>query len=621
MSHFDFITFSSESFFTPASDDLPKFREKLQWCLFESKAPILVLEGHLDRTSQTIFPDETFLFDAMLERVRLIQACLVDLKMTDKMTVFLIGDHCMDLNFEFAMACEYRVAFRPNLLMGFAGLKYGLLPISFIFENELLRSLKARKTWSTNGAVLLQEFKQASLIDFFCEAESPDDFLASWIDQMLHKKQAKEGLRKKSSRLSASNAYPENRNNFKLDRVLDLSGVHLNQFLNWDAYWAKCKKGFVSAKEREDAEHILAYQFVKHVLSRPVTAKAFQHSLLKKIWPSSLKHSPRIKVLSICLETWLPPTQSLLQALRLGNHIFFYSSDAQSLRQQLGILVQRLFLIGQSSEIEKLWQENCHWFVGSEHLHTESKCIDIEWRSNGEVVYRIGEDCLELLRLQFGETPSDAGWCELPLSPSVLNPDLMHTAGTLSAGIIDTSGRRDLIQKAPVGFLVLNVYLEAIFLTCKALSVSWADLLECMEREGWSMIGREAFWERYVRLRYRFFSSVYEPENADLGQTGQTFKMSLWREVKENLQKQNFKSPSRDFSAYLSLSFAYLGAALSMTLVKQGYVRDSQEADLILCQTTGFPEKHGTPSYFVQRQGMKSVLRHMKEAFSQLELL
>ncbi len=621
MSHFDLITFSSESFFAPASDDLPKFREKLQWCLFESKAPVLVLEGHLDRTNQIIFPDETFLFDAMLERVRLIQACLIDLKMTDKMTVFLIGDHCMDLNFEFAMVCEHRVAFRPNLLMGFAGLKYGLLPISFIFENELLRSLKARKTWSTNGAILLQEFKQASLIDFFCEAESPDDFLASWIQLILQKRRSKGDLRKKSNSLSALSSSSEDQSNFKLGRVLDLSVVHLSQFLSWDTYWAKCKKGFVSVKEREDAERILAYQFVKHVLSRPVTAKAFQHSLLKKIWPSSLKHSPRIKVLSICLETWLPPTQSLLQALRLGNHIFFYSSDAQSLRQQLGILVQRLFLIGQSSEIEKLWQENCHWFVGSEHLHTEGKCIDIEWRSNGEVVYRIGEDRLELLRLQFGETPSDAGWCELPVSPTLVNSDLLHTARTLSAGIIDTSGRRDAMQKAPVGFLVLNVYLEAIFLTCKALNISWADLLECLEREGWSMIGREAFWERYVRLRYRFFSSVYEPEDADLGQKGQTFKMSLWREVKENLQKQNFKSPSRDFSAYLSLSFAYLGAALSITLAKQGYVRNSEEADLILCQTTGFPEKHGTPSYFVQRQGMKSVMRHMKEAFSQLELM
>lgn len=615
MSRFSHIKFSGDVFFSFDQNLFRNFELELYSALSQTETNVLVLEVIEASPSMPYFVTENCLLENLGDRLFSIQKCILSIISSSKTSIFLMGDNCFDLNFEIALACDYRIAFRSNILFGFPSLKYDRLPLFFTFRNELLRSLRVKKNWSRSWVTTVDELKSCGLIDFYCEARASSEFLQRWIDKQLPIHPSKKDAGFGQILANKLTLIPDLRIE---SSAVDSSGHRLLSGLkyDWDAYWAQCKKVFESWEDLLAALENLRHDYGVSCFRGNSRAKVFQHHSLNKIVPSSLSKRLALPLLTISLDAWLPPSESILQALRLGHHLYFYSFDGDSLRQQLGLIFQRLIALGQSGEVEKLWQENCHWFVGQERMHLLGKCIDIEWRFNGEVVFGLGGNKLELLRLLSAENFVETGWFESPrCSLKDVDSALLEAAQSVSAGIIFTENRPEPETAPTVAHLVRNVILEGMFWTCQSQHIGWSDLLESFEREGWTIIGREGFWEKYVRLRFKFFGDLYPGDTANLGQRGESFQFNLWKEFRQKLARQNFRSPSRELSAYLSLSFTYLASALSIELLEKNYVKSLEDSDVLLTQSLGFPEKHGTPSFFIKRQGLQSTKRHIAEAF------
>ncbi len=557
----------------------------------------------LEELSDKLFADE------LARRIFKFRRFLAALSKSDINVVYVANGHCFDQFFELASCCKFITCFNSQSKFGFREIAAEGFPAGGFFEREANRPSRVKEKWRSRPILTAAQALTEGVVEFFCDTKNWSQHLDTWIKS--HPKKFHQSEKLAFDMMSSEEPFKHQTKGKTFNEIeqawqREKKASDQAESSIWDYCWLiiKERKWF---EHEDDLDSLLSHIVAQFYLSDGYLSWAYINAT-KKESAAYFYDRDIPDTVYVDLNALAPPVSVLIKLLNSSVDVVLVGDDAK----YLSTILERSFLklekyLGSSSARE-LWNQHVSWFVG--RVECEDRPI-MSWAFDDFLSIRLKDEEVSLLQLEGNLLEAKSGYCEYVGDKQEIEgqPVFSSLCSLLVEGIIATSAISD--SKLPVSVWLRSLLIEEIIRLSSFRSKELESTVQLLAESGWGFASKEENWGRFLQTRYSSWASLDETNQyiSNFGPSRSSWNIGTWKvarlsvnKEKQNTQLWNVHKTNQHLALFCGL--------LSKLLEKEGLVSSLQEADKLCFYSFGFPEKLGTPSYFLKKQGLKRVLAY-----------
>lgn len=558
--------------------------------IFDSKQHnkiIILAQQHafIDETSDIeIELDSKLVLENLKNRIRLFRSILHKIKAHKWPIVYAGTNHCLDSNWELALACHYRVWFSsPQTKLGFSNMNSPYLPLGGVLEESsyLLESPK----------ISLEQAKRHKIIDYWGGEIYQLKEIFTWLRQHTKDRSI---LRTDSSIPSITSLKIDFLRELEKDWVKSKHAAISNtsNSINYIKTIDKSKPWFRSKNSHEE---FISYTFGRNII-RNITNRSLPNDFTGF---QEISGKPPSFSIYINCTNWFIPLNFLVTLLKTNIGIIFYSKEGKTLLSTLERIYFKLEHLPDKKILRDQWSNKVSWFVAE---HIASHCLsingnigdilEIEFRKSKltflEIVDPIRQEPCLLERLD-----QDEEQLQIP-------PEIQQFLAIIKKGVVFTNRSKFSI---PLSSWIRLVFLNELIRVSIESSREVDKFLALLRSDGWAFASSQEAWNYFLQTRQ-------SPKEGQIHKIDLLFPLQYvldlgkWKHVVSLVKNNNIKKKEQKnkiTEIHFSLFASYIGRAI----LKNGLVDNKRSAELLVEHSLGFPKKYGSLSHLIKFWGVR----------------
>jgi len=627
--HFYEIEFTSALLAKNARPEFEKFRATVLGYIAEGKrqqTPVRLLflqKGDLHESFGDWLHElgDDVLLDELYGRILGLRQLFAELRFANVFTVYGFAGNCFGTFFELALCCHRIYSFDSRALVGFPDMRLGLFPVAGVFQDLCQKFGWHRKTWEKHAVLTVAQAFELGLIRLATDALDWQDIIKRRLAKLSAPIITKEiNGRLATSRLGAAKNHAANSSDeasallAKALATIEASG-YLKETAppsrSWDLIWDLLKLKEKSM-DRFQLNVIVSYLSAKQLVSREFIS-ALGRSIKAGLPPRLRPPAITSYYVYIDADQLAPPAQTVRRLLESGYALCFLASETAVLQETLDLIYSRLERDPLAAKALEAWRRSVVWAIEAPETGKEDRLPLLSWTVDDRVRLKAGTAACELLRLAGNRGDAPAGWSELA-GPALNDVDALVAElpilKCLSDGIVPTAFVT--ADQVRLSTFLRSAFLEEIVEVAAHAAGGLGRVLEALRDTGWSVVGDEANWEHFLRLRQEIYAVPASAVAFAGFSVNRTWQLTSWREVRRQVKEK----AGGDMSNRMAVSHHF--AALCGLLAKQvaadaRRLAPAVHADIFVCEALGFPASLGTPLAFLETWGRVRVENYTRK--------
>ena len=502
------------------------------------------------------------LFDGVMDRVLLFRNLLSRL-MNFSRSIYMFDGHCVDENFEVALACGKIFCFNPEVSVGFRCFCYGGFPYLGVLENliltretsDFLLNIEERPVLSAREMVV------GGILDLAIRVDDANKFVSNWIaenGEIQGDRQARPSsvggrrfLRRRSRR-----------NIIELDRGSPIT--------------TGCLDFLRKLKGRDDVGNEIARISLRYLFSFRFHGDFFS---------SVEEYLPQYEAIYISVFGILPPADFLMRLIDSKLNLVFVAPDVESLSSAMEIMAARVEKVMEREGFSFLWAKKVFWIIGTS---VPSGGFFVEFLADHRVLISKNDQVIDIqLITETRSMSSRIGEVD------ALHSQLKHFDNSWLKVVCGNIIRFPKIcRKISLCVFVRSIFFQELVRVCSKGSMSFASVCEQLGDNGWGFAASLSEWDKFLGLRH---SSIgYDCSGLQLGSLkldSAIWELSTIREVELFVGKQ---LEARDIFPLSLSSFCDWFMELILFYVRsEGSYSDIHEVAQLIVESLGYPLASG----------------------------
>jgi enoyl-CoA hydratase/carnithine racemase len=534
----------------------------------------------LEELTHTLLRDDLRWRLARLYRIRrMIQECSVP-------WFYLTEKSCLGTLVELMFACHRRFVFETETWFGCPELSIGQLPALGWLASQIQRKQKLLDVWQRQVIWKAEEAVEFGLVDAALSWKDWRLVLLPWAQRQIDSWE-------QEARLQRRGAPPVTKHLEQLwtERAVPvLARSHVQSYLGRTNRRSEAILG-VDAELIDSAAHFMCQPSYEAWLRRGVQQGA----------KSAQRSTPDLIYLDITEA--LVPSAMVAHLLDAGHRLCFTAEKAEILRKNLELSLGHIEARYRRHPLQ-LFDKKISWYVGQPPK--QPLYPTIRFGSFRDVYFQYREVKIH-------------GWAltAQSMERQVLEISEGHLdeAPLLSFLFQAVYGVRSPSASVPLLYLAKSLALQVLIQFGRATGQALPNLFEQLRGLGWSLLGSERHWQRFLDYRQSLMQQSGLSLPTHLGRLQlepDLLPVYQWRALYEAGQSRR-SSAEQKGPGWLHHYLSSFCLELSQELVAAGWIRSSHEADLYVADAMGYPEVWGTPSTFARRMGTR------RQFFSELQ--
>lgn len=311
------------------------------------------------------------------------------------------------------------------------------------------------------------------------------------------------------------------------------------------------------------------------------------------------------KKVYIDLDQILPPLEPMLNLIKHGYQLIFFSKSSSVLSSLMDLFYLRLTNQELDLDVEKSFvYSRINWFVGQ--LRFKDGFI-LKWISNEEVVLSYKDQKSYVFNTIYKkDSVYLPNWCEFD-SDCIDQPSgvIEKSINELISIMIKPPIITKMVDRLSLSLFIRSWFLEKLIKYAVKVELDVLDLLAVLEEFGWGVSSSDICWDKFMISRQEHFVAagidVYKDQIA-IGKEildPEILSMNVWKEVyiyspkeskKQNLSKVN-----------INIYFVNLARYIKNLIFKHHYVASSYLASQLVRECLGIDE---SSRYYLEKSGM-----------------
>ncbi len=311
------------------------------------------------------------------------------------------------------------------------------------------------------------------------------------------------------------------------------------------------------------------------------------------------------KKVYIDLDQILPPLEPMLNLIKSGYSLIFFSASSSTLSSLMDLFFLRLTNQELDLDVEKsVVLSRLFWFVG--RLRYKDGFI-LKWISNEEVVLSYKDQKQYVFNTLYKkDSVYLPNWCEFEVD-SVEHPEqcLDQSINELITTMIKPPIFAKTVDRLSLSVFIKSWFLEKLIKYSVKAELDIMDLVSILEEFGWGVVSSDICWDKFMISRQERIMAtgidVYKDKIA-IGEEEldrEILAMNVWKEVYMYSPKVSRKQKLSRVD--INIYFVNLARYMKNLIYKSGYVASSYLAGQLVRECLGIDE---SSRYYLKKSGM-----------------
>ena len=465
-------------------------------------------EYHVSQKFSEIGNSE-LLFDGVMDRVLLLRSLLSRLSGFSR-SIYMFDGHCVDENFEVALACGKIFCFNPDVYAGFRCFYYGGFPCLGVLENLILKRAlgKFLLNIEERPVISAQEMVVDGILDLAIRVDDPKKFVCEWI---------------KDYGETQGDGQPKSLNVGGRSFLRRRSRKNIIELDNGSPITHGCLGFLRKLKSIDDVGNEIARISLRYLFSFRFHGDFFSYA--KEVLPQG--EAIYISVFGI-----LPPSDFLMRVIDSKLNLVFVSPDVESLSGAMEIMASRVEKVMDREGFSFLWAKKVFWIIGTS---VPVGGFFVEFLADHRVLLSRNEQNIDIqLITETRSMSSKIGEID------ALHPQLKYFDNSWLNVVCGKLVRFPKIsRRVSLCVFVRSLFFQELVRVCSKRSISFSSVCELLGDNGWRFAASLSEWDKFLGLRH---SSIgYDCRNLQLGSLkldSAIWELSTIREVEVFIGKR-----------------------------------------------------------------------------------